>query len=376
MIEIDGVGFANKGAEMMLRETVRRVRENLPEASLAIQAGSGPYSAVADLKLYQIARYRRYRFDWGQLFGLLPSHYRRRLGLVMNHETDAVLDASGYRYADRLNPRNVAGLARRSSQRQRRGMKYILLPQAFGPFWARSKRNLATIVENVDLIYARDEISYNHIVDIVGKSSNVRIAPDFTAPLPGFVRTRHQTLRNRFCLIPNKRMLDRTEAAVRDAYIPLMRTCTQHLCEHGTNPFLLIHDTGDVDLARSIVTGLNHSVDIVKESDARAIKGIIGISAAVISSRYHGLVNALSQGVPALGTGWSHKYKMLFRDYGVEEGLISVPLKPDLFEQELSTLIDDGARRELAARLRAAGKQQRLAIEAMWADVLAVLTGG
>ncbi|MFW6115787.1 MAG: hypothetical protein ACOC7Y_01865, partial [Chloroflexota bacterium] len=90
LIQIDGVGFVNKGAEMMLRETVRRVRSNMPEASLAVSSRSGPYISRAELGLYQMPSYRRYRIDWGRALHVLPAGYREKLGLVTNQETDAV----------------------------------------------------------------------------------------------------------------------------------------------------------------------------------------------------------------------------------------------------------------------------------------------
>ncbi len=373
LIKIDGIGFVNKGAEMMLRESVRRVRENLPDAEIAVSAGRGPFISRAELGLYQIPVFRRFRIDWGQVFHVMPSRQRRKLGLVMDHEIDAVLDASGYRYSHLWGSSNVRRLAHRASRLHQKGGKYILLPQAFGPFSDQSRAHLVSAVEAIDLLYARDETSYDYVAEVVGDRPNMRIAPDFTAPLPGFLRREYEPLRGRFCVIPNRRMLDKTNDAVRDAYIPLMRQCIHRLLDWGVSPFILIHEARDEGLAQRIAAGLGEQVDVVKEADARAVKGIIGIASGVISSRYHGLVNALSQGVPALGTGWSHKYEMLFRDYGFDEGMIPVPLEQQTLDRKVQMLIDASSREELALLLRAAAQQQRDAIEDMWKEVLGVL---
>lgn len=372
LIEIDGGGFSNKGAELMLKETVRRVRCHMPEASVAVATHCGPYRDRAELGLYQIprSRYGPLRIEWGHAIRLLPADVRRSLGLVLSHEIDAVLDPSGYRYRRH---KYVKALAKRARRSRRQGKKFVLLPQAFGPFSDRSRQPLTTVVQSVDLIYARDEISYNCIVDLVGESTNLRIAPDFTLALPGFLRPRHEALRGGLGLIPNQRMLDQTEAVVRAAYVPLLRECVRRALEAGMQPFVLIHDINDEVLAHDIVDGFCEDIDVVKEWDACAIKGIIGIAGAVISSRFHGLVSALSQGVPALGTGWSHKYEMLFRDYGFDAGLIGVPAESHVLERKLGMLMDESSRASLASQLHTAAEQQRMAIEEMWAEVFAVL---
>jgi len=376
IIEIYGAGFYNKGAELMLRETVRRIRQSMPEASIAVSARSGPFSARAQLGLLQIPRYRRYGFEWGKLAALMPARHRRVLGLVTDGEADVTLDASGYSYSAAWGIQNVKGLAARARRARRKDKRLVLLPQAFGPFTHPFKEPLAVAVENADLIYARDEVSYKWILDLVGESDNVRTAPDFTAPLPGFLPPEHEHLKGRFCLIPNRRMLDKTEAEVRNAYVPLMRRCLALALEHGAGPYILIHETNDTGLARQIADRLDGAVELVPGADARALKGIIGTASSVLSSRFHGLVNALCQGVPALGTAWSHKYDMLFRDYGIEEGVLPVPCPDGELETRLGVLLDPASRKTLAARLRTAAARQRQAIENMWSEVFSVIRGG
>lgn len=376
LMEITGAGFDNKGAELMLRETVRRIRGNMPEAIVAIPAASGTYEQKAELGLWHLIRYCRFGVEWGALAALAPADYRHRMGIVVNAELDVILDVSGYRYGGLFGPRSVEYLALRARKARRNGKKLILLPQAFGPFIPASKDHLKAVVENTNLIYPRDEASYRYIVDLVGERDNVRMAPDFTAPLPGFLRPEHERLRGRFCMIPNRRMLDKTVPEVRNAYVPLMRRCVTRASGANAKPYVLIHETGDVALAHEIVDGLNPEIDIVIESDACAIKGIIGVASAVVCSRFHGLVNALCQGIPALGTGWSHKYEMLFRDYGFDDGIVRIPCDDDEIDVRMTHLLDPVLREHLVTKLRKASDGLRQANESMWDEVFGVLNAG
>jgi len=55
---------------------------------------------------------------------------------------------------------------------------------------------------------------------------------------------------------------------------------------------------------------------------AEEIKSVIGCSDLVIGSRFHSLVAGLSQGVPVVAIGWSHKYEKLLRSFELGEYVV------------------------------------------------------
>ena len=58
---------------------------------------------------------------------------------------------------------------------------------------------------------------------------------------------------------------------------------------------------------------------LVQIEEPLAVKAFIGGAELVISSRFHGAVNALSQGVPCIATSWSHKYHAMMSDFGMAD---------------------------------------------------------
>jgi len=126
-------------------------------------------------------------------------------------------------------------------------------------------------------------------------------------------------------------------------------------------------------LSEKIVAESGTEIEIVKETDALKIKGILGLCSCVISSRYHGLVSALSQGVPALATGWSHKYEMLFKEYGILDSYLSVSNDSEILNKQIERIINEDYRKEIIAKITKASAIYKEQTEMMWQSVFSVL---
>jgi colanic acid/amylovoran biosynthesis protein len=166
-------------------------------------------------------------------------------------------------------------------------------------------------------------------------------------------------------------MLDKTDQKTREAYLPFLISCTRYLLEKGAKPFVLVHEGKDDQRLADELSAAVGGIPIVKESGALEIKGILGACNGTLGSRFHGLVSALSQGVPALATGWSHKYQMLFEDYGFPEGLVQVTTDEAEIKRKIDLITDDAAR--IQTLIQARTEQLKQQSEQMWQQVFAVI---
>jgi polysaccharide pyruvyl transferase WcaK-like protein len=339
MIEVRETGFVNKGAELMLYAILEKINQRYPEAKFCMPTdlGAAPYEKRARLGLFQKAEFLRYGIQWGSLFSLLPKQIRKMYGIILEKEVDVVIDAAGFAYSQQWGDYKTHRLATLIRRWKKNNSKVILLPQAFGPFESTQiKKDINIVANEADLIFAREQISYDYLVNTVGERSNINLAPDFTNLIKGIVPEDFDTEENRFCIVPNYRMIDKTSKVQSEAYLPFMISCAKYLQEKEQKPFILIHEGADDLILAQKISDAVGGINIIVETHPLKIKGILGACEGTIGSRFHGLVSALSQGVPSLATGWSHKYKMLFSDYDFEDGLMDVTMSED----EIKTKID------------------------------------
>jgi colanic acid/amylovoran biosynthesis protein len=167
-------------------------------------------------------------------------------------------------------------------------------------------------------------------------------------------------------------MVERTEPGIGLAYIKLIGTIGRIAKSRGLSTFVVLHSARqDEWLIPRIYEELGEEVEIVRGPDPFHLKTVIGQSQLVFGSRYHGLVAALSQGVPTIGTSWSHKYEGLFEDFRCPEYL--VPATAD--EESCRRLCDEALDRSqvIKSRLNEAGQELRRRVEEMWDAVETVV---
>jgi colanic acid/amylovoran biosynthesis protein len=381
LIEIRRAGFINQGSALMVHAILQRMRRQYPDADfvMAPSADVGrrttPYLKRAELGLLQKAWLWRHGLQYGDLAALLPENIRRMYGIVLDREIDIVFDAAGYLYGDPWGERAALELARASARWRKRGTRLILLPQALGPFTnPRLKAAMKAIVENAELIFPRERVSYGHIVDLAGEQPKIRMAPDFTNLVVGMPAETLGAEEGKICVVPNSRMLDKTGQAESKAYLPFMIDCVRYLLEKGARPFVLLHEGAeDVALAERIVAAAGGNIPIVREADPLRLKGILERCEGMLGSRFHGLAGALSQGVPALATGWSYKYQMLFEDYGFPEGLLDVRADAGEIRRKLDFLIDPSSRARIRHKLLEKSALLKQGAEDMWHRIFRVV---
>ena len=376
LVEVKGVQFVNKGAELMLHAVIEQLALHLPKADVVLLPGlNSPYKVRARLGALQKFTLQKGRFECNNLSYYIPARLRgwlqHRFGLVTEADIDLLLDASGFAYGDQWPDTAIVHLAAELKRYARGGKPYIFLPQAFGPFSrAKDRRLLAQALPLASLICARDQQSYDYLAALLPDTSKLVLFPDFTnlVSIDPQVTVPPRTA----LIIPNANMLSAKSAQPQwlTHYIPFLIAAARELQQLGYQPVFLNHEgAADQRLIEQVLAGAGVNYPVWQEPHPVRVKSLIAGSALVLSSRFHGCVSALSQGVPCIGTSWSHKYQALFADYLQSDALI----EPDLSMEQLRQLIDILSKRchlaEVVQR-RDSLKQQSLTL---WQRVFATL---
>ena len=377
IIEIRRAGFVNKGAELMLLAAYEKLKAKYPDATFVMEPTTAdntqPFDKIIGLGFKLKANFIKRGFQFGNMFALFPKKIRDMYGIVLESEIDLVVDAAGFLYSDQWDIGFTEELVKSIKRWKKNNTKLIMLPQAFGPFKDPSFNPLLNEVANYSsLIFTRELDSYKHLTRSVGKLEKINVSCDFTNLIQGEVPVSFNNKDKKIAIIPNCRMLDKTTDKKSESYIPFMVKCVRHLLNKNTKPFLLLHEgKGDLEIACLISEEVG-GIPIHIETNALGIKGIIGKCDAVIGSRFHSLVSALSQGVPCIATGWSHKYHRLFDDYNVPNYVVSVlEHEKDLFEK-IDDLIDENKVSKLKSKIIIESIVQKKSSEKMWEKVFEI----
>ena len=370
-IQIDGTNTANKGAELMLYAILQEIEKRFSHSEIFYNPNSvdNPIPIQTDLDL-------KIRFPMNSKLRRYPLGVLRRLGLphsyftpkYANRNIDIVLDGGGFQFSDQWNYSTKALdiLEKYYSRLKENNTKLIFLSQAFGPFKTENgKRSVGIISKYADLIIARESVSFDYLTSAGADLSKLVCFPDFTIAVNGSNVDRYSHLKGKVCIIPNKKMLTHATSSSVD-YLLFVKSLIQVIESKGLEVFLLNHESkGDFKLCTEINRHFDNRLEILTDLNALEVKGIIGISYAVISSRFHGVASALSQGIPCMATSWNHKYEMLFKDYKQSDMILKLDEIGDLSDV-LFKILDYDSNSKIKSQLLMEKPRIAKLVSVMW----------
>jgi len=374
-IELRGVEFHNKGAELMLYAILDKIRKELPSAEFVMEkTTSAPIFKQRAVGIYTKLNFKKFGLNAAVLGKLIPAALRKKMGFILEKDIDVVLDGSGFAFGDFWGAKKAGlRLADHIEQWKREGKKVIMLSQAFGEFEdAALKEKMQIIINNADLIFARDKYSHMFIKNIEVKKSNIHLRPDFTNLIKGKVPAYFNPETHQIGIIPNNKIVESKTFANREDYLEFLKTVVELISSKQERPFFLIHEgVKDLKLAEDVNKILEYPIPVLTVDDPLHVKGIIGASKGLVTSRFHGLVSALSQGIPCLCIGWSHKYLALMEDYGYPEGLIKdESLAGEELVLKLNLILNLDSVTKIRERLMLESIKQKELSEDMWKMVI------
>ena len=331
---IDVEGFQNRGDQLMLEAAYRQVRARIPGAVVAVPKKAFLEDPewcmrrrIVPLLKFEKRAGRRMRQRFNRFVCERVLH---RTGFVLPDQIDLVLFAAGFNYGDQFaewyTPQNIEDEVRYYASFTKPGRRFVLLPQALGPFkTAAAKEKMLRLYRHVDRVYAREEVSFAHFMELLPDAKNVRTVPDFTClcePLEPSVRLPEKSY---VAVIPNARMVTHTPPEIAGAYPGFMAGIVKALLDRGESVVFLNHEGRDDEVLIHELNGrFGNRLPVLSGMTGLDCKAVIAASKLTVSSRFHGVVSGLIEGVPTLCTSWSHKYGELLKEHGREGNVLDV----------------------------------------------------
>jgi polysaccharide pyruvyl transferase WcaK-like protein len=377
-IEIYGAKFINKGAELMLNTVITKVSERYPNAKFVLSCSSKKeWKQLSNKGFAKKLTYRKHVLDLGDLGRFIPKGIRKKYNIVLNNELDYVFEASGFAYGDQWTYRMAYAIDKKIKKWIRNNTKVIIMPQAFGPFTKdQNAKYTQAFLNKADLVYVRDKASLG-FVENLKLNKQVKLKPDFTILLKGEEDNKYQQYKNAVCIIPNNKVISTSsDPEIENKYIQFFTTVINYYKNKNKQVFILNHEgQKDYDLALKL-TEQNSDTPIVWEKNPLKIKRIIGEADTVIGSRFHGLVSALSQTIPCYAIGWSHKYEMLFEDFGFKEGVLDVEMDTTQIINKLDNIENSITRKQIIENIKESGDRLKKESENMWDEIYNLIDNG
>jgi len=352
-ILLRGAGFANKGAEAMLKTVRYELGKRLAPVRFQVIVQANQATAAREAGFIPCKER-----EWGEFvayhLGRVPGLKATRASVAARQagrhfhwlkESDAVLDVSGYAYADTCGTYAVQLAKALVSGCHAARVPYVFMPQAWGPFTKSfSQQAIRHMAERAVLLYARDKTSLQYLRSIRNiPPEKFELAPDIALKFrPSQILKHLEPLETSGLLIKGTRLVgicpnigiyrftERQGIGPNNPYVRWLADvgnkilaetdATLVLFPHSIDMLLWRKD--DRYVCRFVQRALQKTERVrvfLEPCSADTLKLLIQQLDLLIGSRFHSIIAALSFCVPTVAMGWSHKYEEVMNDAGVGE---------------------------------------------------------
>jgi len=353
-IIITGGSLFNKGAQAMTFTTVDQLKRRFPDKDIYLfstQDASRPEE--------EKAKYAFRIMPWdialkaGVLSGSAPLRDSNQLGKLKKiiEDTSMFVDISGLSLTSHWNPLVSLSYLMNIAIAKRSGTPFYIMPQSMGPFDYSMRFRpflyplLQLYLKYPKRIFIREQEGIKAVRRFTRK--NVQRSWDLVMQNSGYdmsnIYTVSPSLRKfdipegSVGIIPNKRLIERSKTDM----FPLYEAIIKRLLAAGKRVYVLRHSYEDLAVCEQIKSMFpaDNRVELIEQDlSAIELEEIIKRFDFVIASRYHSLIHAYKNAVPALNIGWAAKYKELAEALGQSEYFADA--RSELDESDILAMLD------------------------------------
>ncbi len=337
-IIIVGGGLSNKGSQAMTFTVVDQMKKRLPDKNIFLFSTPDFRRPDREKVIYSFNFQPWDIFTAFRLSGFLG----RRLISKSNEwqeekDTEKIIlnaccfiDISGFALSSELGFVTSWYYLQNIMTAKKFSVPYYVLPQSIGSFdYPLTYRFIFSPILKILLkypqrIYPREEAGVNSLKkflnrdvkrypDIVLQNDSYEIFNIFNGK-PGFEDIDIQA--NSVGIIPNLRVMERTDT---EELMRVYEILINNLLSDGKTVYVVRHSHEDLELCTRIKNRFHSNGNVVLipgDLNAIQLEYIIKQFYFIVASRYHSIVHAYRNTVPAFVIGWSNKYRELLNDFG------------------------------------------------------------
>lgn len=236
---------------------------------------------------------------------------------------DVLIDVSGYSLTSKFGISSINRVLRMINSAKAHHVKIILLPQSYGPFDFSKDvcKRIGIGLQKVDLLFAREDDGVNQLREHCGVTNKVILSPDIVLQAKDIdwknifnsePELQYPVLKTtgNVGIVPNGETIrNGKHDVVLDAYQMILKV----LRTMGKEVYIFRH-SNDLSLCREIyelVKDDSHCHLIEDEIDCLSYGQFVRQFDFLVASRFHAIVHAYREHVPALVLGWAIKYQAL-----------------------------------------------------------------